>query len=93
MESSGNLVRLRRTCWLNRFVGGFIQLGQINVDHDLVPANQVDSPLDELDGDARQALIQALPGRHYAESSKGTRRNKGLWLATGGHIYASLLSP
>ena len=42
----------------------FIESRQINVDHDLVSANQIDSPLDEFNGDARQALIQALSGSH-----------------------------
>ncbi len=54
----------------------FIQLGQINVEHHLVPANQIDSPLDELDGDARQALTRALPGSHGEESNKRERTHE-----------------
>ena len=58
----------------------FIQLSQICVDHDLAAANQIDPPLDDLDGEGKTAAVETLPGRHTAESSKRSYSNESLWL-------------
>ena len=67
-EIFGKASAIAVNLFVNALGWHFVELCQINIDHDLVTTNQIDSPFDKLHG-ARDT-IYVLPGRHNAEGSK-----------------------
>ncbi len=64
MKSSGNLFSIALYLLVETMCWHSIQLGRINIDHDLVATNQVDSALDELNGNCEIVRCEFLCVRH-----------------------------